>query len=140
VTTISGLCERLKKAGYKLTPARRAVIEVLESNHDHLSHNEILNEGQKLYARLSRATVYRTMETLVELNLVRSIYLNDPTQRFMSAAGGHHHLICTKCDAVLEFEHCTVDQLSRELAEKFNFQIRNHLLEFQGLCENCQSI
>jgi Fur family ferric uptake transcriptional regulator len=138
VTTISGLRERLKKAGYKLTPARRAVIEVLESNHDHLSHNEILNEGQKLYARLSRATVYRTMETLVELNLVRSIYLNDPTQRFMSAAGGHHHLICTNCDAVLEFDHCTVDQLSRELAEKFNFQVRNHLLEFQGLCENCQ--
>lgn len=138
MTTISGLRERLKKAGYKLTPARRAVIEVLESNHDHLSHNEILNEGQKLYARLSRATVYRTMETLVELNLVRSIYLNDPTQRFMSAAGGHHHLICTNCDAVLEFDHCTVDQLSRELAEKFNFQVRNHLLEFQGLCENCQ--
>jgi Fur family ferric uptake transcriptional regulator len=140
VTTISGLRERLKKAGYKLTPARRAVIEVLESNRDHLSHNEILNEGQKLYARLSRATVYRTMETLVELNLVRSIYLNDPTQRFMSAAGGHHHLICTNCDAVLEFDHCTVDQLSRDLAEKFNFQVRNHLLEFQGLCENCQQI
>ena len=138
MTTISGLRERLKKAGYKLTPARRAVIEVLESNRDHLSHNEILNEGQKLYARLSRATVYRTMETLVELNLVRSIYLNDPTQRFMSAAGGHHHLICTNCDAVLEFDHCTVDQLSRDLAEKFNFQVRNHLLEFQGLCENCQ--
>jgi Fur family ferric uptake transcriptional regulator len=138
MTTISGLAERLKKAGYKLTPARRAVIQVLESNHDHLSHNEILGEGQKIYSRLSRATVYRTMETLVELNLVRSIYLNDPTQRFMSAAGGHHHLICTKCDAVLEFDHCTADQLSRELAEKFNFQIRNHLLEFQGLCENCQ--
>lgn len=138
MTTISGLAECLKKAGYKLTPARRAVIQTLESNHDHLSHNEILESGQKIYPRLSRATVYRTMETLVELNLVRSIYLNDPTQRFMSAAGGHHHLICTKCDTVLEFDHCTVDQLSRELAEKFNFQIRNHLLEFQGLCENCQ--
>lgn len=138
MTTISGLAERLKKAGYKLTPARRAVIQVLESRHDHLSHNEILEAGQKIYSRLSRATVYRTMETLVELNLVRSIYLNDPTQRFMSAAGGHHHLICTKCDTVLEFDHCTVDQLSRELAEKFNFQIRNHLLEFQGLCEHCQ--
>ena len=138
MTTISGLSERLKKAGYKLTPARRAVIEVLESNHDHLSHNEILDAGQKQYARLSRATVYRTMETLVNLNLVRSIYLNGPTQRFMSAAGGHHHLICTNCEAVLEFDHCTVDQLSRELAEQFNFQIRNHLLEFQGLCENCQ--
>jgi Fe2+ or Zn2+ uptake regulation protein len=140
MTTIYNLADKLNQAGYKLTPARLAIVEVLESNSEHFSHNEILEYGQKIYPRLSRATVYRTMELLVHLNLVRSLYMNDPTQRFMSAAGGHHHLICTKCDIVLEFDHCTTDQLARELSEKFNFQIRNHLLEFQGLCAACQQI
>lgn len=135
---ISGLAEQLKKAGYKLTPARLAVIDVLEGDDAHFSHQEILSRGQTIYPKLSRATVYRTMELLTNLNLVRSIYLNDPTQRFLSAAGGHHHLVCTRCETIFEFDYCTVDQLARELSEKFSFHIRNHLLEFQGLCQTCQ--
>lgn len=138
MSTLVGLAEKLKTAGYKLTPARLAVVEVLETHPEHLNHNQILAEGQKIYPRLSRATVYRTMELLVELKLVRPLYLQEPTQRFISADGGHHHLICTNCDAIFEFDHCTVDQLSKELAAKYNFQIRNHLLEFQGLCEKCR--
>lgn len=127
-------------AGYKLTPARLAVVEVLEACSEHLSHNQILEAGQQIYPKLSRATVYRTMELLVELKLVRPVYLNDPTQRFVSASGGHHHLICTNCDTTFEFDHCTVGQLTQELSDKYHFQIHNHLLEFQGLCETCQQI
>ena len=138
MSAICGLAKKIRRAGYKLTPARLAVIEVLESNSDHFSHTQILEEGRKIYPPLSRATVYRTMELLVELNLVRSIYMSDPTQRFISALDGHHHLICTSCDSVFEFDHCTVDQLSNELSQQFNFQIRNHFLEFQGLCAGCQ--
>ena len=110
----------------------------LETHPEHLSHAQILGEGRKIYAKLSRATVYRTMELLVELRLVRPLYLNDPTQRFVSASGGHHHLVCTNCATIFEFDHCTVDQLAQELSVEHNFQIRNHLLEFQGLCEACQ--
>jgi Fur family ferric uptake transcriptional regulator len=139
MSAISDLSQQLKKAGYKLTPARLAITEVLETNPEHLSHDEILEEGKKLYARLSRATVYRTLELLVELRLVRPIYLNEPTQRFVSAAGGHHHLVCSSCGQTFEFDHCTVQQLAQELAERFSFQIQNHLLEFQGLCKGCQS-
>ncbi|MBN1217367.1 MAG: transcriptional repressor [Anaerolineae bacterium] len=137
MSTICNLTERLRQAGYKLTPARRAIIEVLETEPEHLSHQQILEEGQKVYPKLSRATVYRTMELLVELQLVRPFYLNDPTQRFVSALGGHHHLVCSSCGKTFEFEHCTVDQLSNELSEKYGFQILSHLLEFHGLCEGC---
>ncbi|MCB9100431.1 MAG: transcriptional repressor [Anaerolineales bacterium] len=138
MSKIVNLANSLKKAGFKMTPARLAVIEVLENHPEHLSHNQILEEGQKVYTKLSRATVYRTMELLVELKLVRPLYLNDPTQRFVSASGGHHHLVCTNCDTTIEFDHCTADQLAKELAEKFDFQILNHLLEFQGVCAKCR--
>ena len=140
MSSIAGLTEQLKTAGYKLTPARLAVIEVLETYPEHLNHNQILQEGQKIYAKLSRATVYRTLDLLVELQAIRPLYLNDPTQRFVSADGGHHHLVCTGCDTTIEFDHCTADQLAQELASQYKFQIRNHLLEFQGLCANCQQI
>jgi len=137
MSTDTPLAQNLKKAGYKLTPARLAVINVLESNHEHLSHSQILAEGQKYYAKLSRATVYRTMELLVELKLMRPLYLNDATQRFVSAEGGHHHLICTDCDTTIEFDHCTAGRLSKELSTHYNFQIHSHLLEFRGVCRDC---
>lgn len=138
MTTHTDLAQKLRQAGYKLTGSRLAVIEVLETQPEHLDHNQILAAGKKIYPHLSRATVYRTMELLVELDLFRPLYLTDPTQRFISTSGGHHHLVCSKCGAVFEFENCHTDQLSRELAEKYNFEIRSHLLEFQGICQNCR--
>ena len=138
MATESDLTHKLKQAGYKLTSSRLAVIEVLETHPEHLDHSQILTAGKKIYPQLSRATVYRTMELLVELNLFRPLYLSEPTQRFISTSKGHHHLVCSKCGAIIEFENCHADQLSRELAEMYNFEIRSHLLEFQGICEKCK--
>lgn len=137
MSTPTELAEHLKKAGYKLTPARLAVVEVLETYHNHLSHVEILEKGKKIYPKLSRATVYRTMDILVALQLVRPLYLNEPTQRFISAAGGHHHLVCSKCGDTFEFDYCTANQISTQLEKQYNFQIHSHLLEFKGLCGEC---
>ena len=139
MAVIEDLAQRLKKAGFKMTPARKAVIEVLENNHDHLCHNQILEEGQKIYPRLSRATVYRTMDILVELKLVRPLYLNGPTQRFVSALGGHHHLVCMHCGQTIEFNECVTGVLAQRLADQYNFQIHSHLLEFHGVCDSCYS-
>ncbi len=132
------LAEKLKQAGYKLTRSRMAVLEALEIHPEHLDHAQILTAGRQIYPQLSRATVYRTMELLVELNLFRPLYLSDPTQRFVSASGGHHHLVCTRCGVVYEFEDCHADQLTRELSDQYHFLILNHLLEFQGICEKCR--
>jgi Fur family ferric uptake transcriptional regulator len=137
VSEISGLAQQLKKAGFKLTPARLAVVQVLENSQDHLCHNQILEEGQKIYPKLSRATVYRTMDMLVELKLVRPLYLNEPTQRFVSALGGHHHLVCTQCGDTIEFHDCVTGPLAQRLTEQHNFRIHSHLLEFHGLCSAC---
>jgi Fe2+ or Zn2+ uptake regulation protein len=139
MSTICGLAQKVKSAGYKLTLPRLAVIEVLESQPEHLNHNQILAEAQKIYPKVSRATVYRTLELLVDLNLVRPLYLNDPTQRFVSATGGHHHLVCSSCGVIIEFDHCTADQLAQELTQKYGFEIHSHLLEFQGICRTCQN-
>lgn len=138
MSDIINLAEKLKRAGYKLTRPRQAVIAVLENHHDHLNHEQILAEGRQYYSGLSRATVYRTMELLVNLNLVRPVYLHDPSQRFVSATGGHHHLVCTRCHRTIEFSECPSVNLMAELSQKYGFEIHSHLLEFQGLCQQCR--
>lgn len=132
------IAERLCQAGYKLTPPRLAVLQVLDESHEHLSHAEILERGQAIYQTLGRATVYRTLELLTDLGVVRPIYLGDQSVCFCRADGAHHHLICSDCGQVIEFDECVIDDLQESLSRRLNFQIRGHLLEFYGLCDRCQ--
>ncbi len=137
--TSKNISEALKRAGYKLTAPRKAIVQVLEKGGDHLSSSEVLTLGRQIYPLLSRATVYRTLELLTTLGLIRPILLRDAAQRYVTGEGGHHHLLCRECGAVFEFERCGAEQLAAELAERFDFQIRGHLLEFYGICRNCQT-
>ena len=133
------MIDRLHFAGHKLTPPRRAVLQVLDESHEHLSHSEILERGQAIYPALGRATVYRTLELLNSLGVVRPIYLGaSQSVCFTRADGAHHHLICSDCGQVIEFDECILDQLQESLSERLNFQIRGHLLEFYGRCDRCQ--
>jgi len=138
MSELTGLAEKLKRAGHKLTAPRQAVVQVLEQEGAHLSSNEILAQGRRIHPGLSRATVYRTLDLLTDLGLIRPIYLHDTSQRYVSAQGGHHHLVCTDCGIAFEFEQCEADQLVVTLTERFGFEIHSHLLEFYGLCMDCK--
>jgi Fur family ferric uptake transcriptional regulator len=138
MTELTGLAEKLKRAGHKLTAPRQAVVQVLEQEGSHLSPNEVLAQGRHIYPRLSRATVYRTLDLLTDLGLIRPIYLHDTSQRYVTAQGGHHHLVCTDCGVAFEFEQCEADRLAEMLARQFRFEIHSHLLEFYGLCHTCK--
>ena len=138
MSEMSELAPRLKQAGYRLTAPRQAVIQVLEKEGQHLSPSEVLALGRQVYPTLSRATVYRTLDMLTDLGLIRPIYLHDTSQRYVTALGGHHHLVCTDCGISFEFEQCEAGQLAVMLADRFRFEIHSHLLEFYGLCHNCK--
>ncbi len=127
----------VQTAGFKLTPPRQAVLEALESGDGHMTPAEVLERAQAIYPSLGRATVYRTLELLTSLGVVRPIFLGERGVCLTLAEGGHHHLVCSDCGAVIEFDECTVSELEQELAQRLNFQIRGHLLEFYGLCEQC---
>ena len=134
---VDPLARRMQSAGYKLTPPRLAVLQVMEESHEHLSHAEILARGHVLYPALGRATVYRTLDLLAGLGVVRPIYLGDQSACFCRADGAHHHLICSACGTIIEFEQCIIDELQQSLSEQLHFQIKGHLLEFYGLCDRC---
>ena len=129
---------RLRNAGYKITPPRRAVIEVVLSEGEHLNPNEILHRAQTLYPQTGRATVYRTLELLTTLGIVRPIYVGEHGPIYIRAEGGHHHLVCSRCGVVTDFDQCVADTMERELETRFGFEIRSHLLEFYGICARCR--
>lgn len=128
----------MRLAGYKLTSPRLAVLGVLDETDEHLTRAQVLARVQAANPAIGRATVYRTLDLLIRLGVVRPIYLGNQIVCFTRADRGHHHLICSDCGQVVEFDECTVGELQDVLARRLNFDIRGHLLEFYGLCGQCR--
>ena len=136
--------EALRKAvidkGYRLTEARKVIINCLVESGGHISADELAERVWQRQPRVGRMTVYRTMDLLSELGVIRPIYQGTGAAHYILMAGGsHHHLICNQCGLVIEFDHCQSDEMSHLLSERYNFQIDSYLLEFHGLCAGCRS-
>jgi Fur family ferric uptake transcriptional regulator len=129
---------RLQAAGYRLTAPRRAVIQVLESDNGHLSPAEVLRRGQRIHPKLSRATVYRTLEVLTSMGLMRPLFLGERGSQVTCVEGGHHHLLCLSCGRTIHFDDCLVQQVEELIATRVGFDIKSHLLEFYGVCRDCR--
>ena len=115
------------------------MLEIIQREGEHLNPNEILARAQAIHPQTGRATVYRTLELLRQLGIVRPIYVGDSGPTYIRAEGGHHHLVCARCGRVVDFEQCVADSMEHDLETRFGFRILSHLLEFYGLCPNCQA-
>jgi Fur family ferric uptake transcriptional regulator len=132
------LTEAIVNKGNRLTNARMTIIECLVASGGHISADELAERVWCVQPKIGRMTVYRTMELLSELGVVRPIYQGTGAAHYILMAGGsHHHLICNQCGLFIEFDHCQSNEMSRLLSERYGFQINSHLLEFHGLCADC---
>lgn len=127
----------LRDAGYKITPPRVAVLEAIEQGGNHLDPATLLEQARTLHPALGRATVYRTLELLTQMGLVRPIYVGDSGPTYIRVEGGHHHLVCSRCGLIVDFDQCIADEMVTDLRRRFGFEISSHLLEFYGLCPSC---
>ncbi len=132
--------QRLRDGGHKLTHARLTVLRVLEDSGGHITSSEVLERVNQVDASIGRASVFRTLDLFTHLAIIRPTYLNSsitPTYVLMPN-GHHHHIICTQCNQVIEFDECGLERMTAELETRFGVKLTGHLLEFYGLCERCQ--
>jgi len=84
------------------------------------------------------ATVYRSLETLIDLGLVVKVHLEDGCHSYAVAPEGHRHpIVCTECNKVIEFAECPLDKISEKLSRDTGIQIQNHFLQLFGKCREC---
>lgn len=139
---INKLKNNLKEKGYKLTPQRRAIVDIIIRNEgNHLTTEELYDLVRKDCPEIGLATVYRTVQLLEELGVVSKLDLNDGCSRYElvheEENHQHHHLICTNCGKLIEVEGDLLEVLEHNIEEKYNFKIKNHSVKFYGLCSNC---
>jgi Fe2+ or Zn2+ uptake regulation protein len=132
--------KRLKNSGYKLTNARLTVLEIVCSDHAHLTSAEVLERAASGENPIGRASVFRTLELLTDLAIIRPTYLRPGTPHYIvMPEGGHHaHIICPKCQRVIEIDDCEIEDLLEEIVARHDIKISGHLLELYGECEHCR--
>ena len=122
---------RIRGGGYKATPQRLAVWEAIAGGQ-----HQRLEEIRDRCPGVGLVTVYRTLELLSGLGVVRRLDLGDGP-RYELAEDHHHHLICEGCGSVAEFEQCPLDP-ARLPQVWSDFEIRAHSLEVYGTCADCR--
>jgi Fur family ferric uptake transcriptional regulator len=132
--------KRLRDAGYKLTNARLTVLDVIENHDGHMTSADVLEAVERTAPEIGRASVFRALDLFTQLSIIRPTYINDsstPTYVLLPD-GHHHHIICTNCDRVIEFENCQLGPLKQALEQEYDVELNGHLLEFYGLCHTCK--
>ncbi|MGI8926540.1 MAG: Fur family transcriptional regulator [Tepidiformaceae bacterium] len=126
--------DRLATVGHRLTGPRRAVLDAIAASRAPFTVEELCVAAPDV----GRATVFRTVRLLQDLDMVCRLPLEDGSVRYqLSQSEHHHHLICSECGAVAEFSDAPLDRLIQEDARAERFELEGHSLELYGRCARC---
>ncbi|HEX2618598.1 MAG TPA: Fur family transcriptional regulator [Phototrophicaceae bacterium] len=139
VSTSGQRLQRLRDAGFKLTNARVTVLNVLEASHDHMTSAQVIDAVSSVDPGIGRASVFRSLDLLTNLAIIRPTYIDSSvTPKYVLLPDGHHHhIVCTRCNRVIEFDDCGLSELARRLESQYEIKITGHLLEFFARCNDC---
>jgi Fur family ferric uptake transcriptional regulator len=137
----SRLARFISERGLKQSRQRDAVADAFFDMPGHVSADELVERVRAVDARVSVATVYRTLKLLGESGLAIPRHFGEGQTRWESAVGrGHHdHLICTRCGAIVEFENDEIERLQALVARRHGFAVERHRLELYGRCAACRA-
>ncbi|HEX3604426.1 MAG TPA: transcriptional repressor [Candidatus Dormibacteraeota bacterium] len=129
----------VRAAGLRWTPQRQLILQTLrDAGGRHMTAEEVWRSVSEQYATLNRSTVYRVLETLTGIGLVRQTRLGGDTAQFeLESADAHHHLVCVRCRQMVEISAEDVAPLARRLRERHGYHVGDSVLTVEGLCPEC---
>ena len=135
------LKKALKKEGLRYTHQRQAIWDELSASDEHRDAEEIYLALYNSGLKVSRATVYRTIDVLVKNNLVRKLDLGDGRARYENKmdTAHHDHLICVQCGKIEEFMDNVIENRQEVIVENFGYRLIRHIHQLFVICDECNS-
>ncbi len=129
----------LKSQGFKMTPVRKTLVEVLLTSSSPLSIMEILQILKQKGLNPNKTTVYREIDFLKNRQILQEIEFGDGKKRYEISKTHHHHIICVNCGLIKDITmEKDLNKEEQKVIKKTGFKPIGHSLEFFGLCSNCQ--
>ena len=131
----------LADRGYRVTAQRLAIYELLQANAQrsyHPSAEELYQQARQRFPMISPATVYNTLELLVQLGLASQLGFPGDVQRYDGNPHAHANVQCVRCKEIFDVDAEPLDDLGKRVAERSDFVILGQRFEFYGICPRCQ--
>ena len=135
----------LREKGLKVTSQRLMVLNILSAHGDeHLTVEEIYDLAKEESPEIGLATIYRTVQVLLELHVIEKVTFDDGFARYelngeeTGSGHRHHHAICTQCGKVYSLETDLLDALEKQVFESLGFEVTDHEVKLYGLCSACR--
>ncbi|MCI8659269.1 MAG: transcriptional repressor [Lachnospiraceae bacterium] len=136
--------EILRGRGLKVTNQRLLVLETIADHPgEHLTAEELYELARDKYPEIGLATIYRTLQVLVDLNVIDRVSFDDGFVRYelgqeqKDSRHRHHHAICIKCGRVISFEGDLLEPLEQALYDTEGFKVTDHAVKLIGYCREC---
>jgi Fur family ferric uptake transcriptional regulator len=138
---INVLKDIIKERGLKYSKQREVIFTTILNSKEHLNADELNAIISKKYPdlKIGIATIYRALSFLEEVKLISSIELNSDGKKFETNSKDHHdHIICVKCNKIIEFVSEQIEQAQESVAKKNGFELLDHTMYLYGICKECQ--
>ena len=139
MTHFNIIIEHMREKGYRLTPQREMIINIITHGTSHMSADNIFSQVQERTKAVNIATVYRTLDMLVSEGLACRTDLG--SGRIVYATkhhGPHMHLVCKSCQEIIDANHDPLTSLDQQLTEQYNFHADLQHISIFGICRQCQ--
>ncbi len=135
---VKRLAQYMSAQGYKVTQPRLAVLQAVLGLGGSFSVNDLEQYLIQQQQSPGQASIFRTVKMLTEIGLLQRIHGLEDCHRYSLSDGHQHHLVCTECGALANFDDCDLREMVARLEQRTGYQIESHLLELFGRCEKCR--
>ncbi len=130
--------ELFLSSGMKQTHARKEILDLLARENRPVTVSEILEHLKQQLCNTNKVTIYRTLESFVQKNIVARLEFQEGKYRYELARDDHHHLICVQCSNIQDISDYAMEAFEKQIQKEKHFSVTRHTLEFYGICINCQ--
>lgn len=131
------LIAALKERDFRLTPQRVELVRLIAASEGHPSAGQLFTKIKHQFPTMSPATVYKTLALLKEMNQVYEIDLRDDSHYDGNRPQPHPHLICIRCNKIIDADVSLDQESLRKLEQESGFSILRPQISLYGLCEDC---